>query len=416
MDLASATEQTLAALEQDNRLIVLETFSQSSLQTTEFVRDPQSGRLLVRKSITFEDLEELNRRQTFFATLIDREFPHCATCRSALALGDLLVLTFDYIEGIPLEDYMTDLRKHYNPQTRLTFIHKLFNELGDAVESLHVLETGPLIHRDINPRNIIVGPQGCTLIDLGIARTWDHGKNVDTNLLGTNGYAAPEQYGFGQTSTRSDIYSLGMVLYYCLSGKRPTNNLSTSLVSDLDYLAFEPIITRAIALDPAARYVDVSSFVAIVDECFHKEEALFPQTPAMNTTSVQEGYVAPSLPINTARKVHEGWYQPKSGAGVRALAFWNGVLYCILGFVGLVLLTDLCAPSLGLPHLSAEHPLVIWLYVIVFFVLPSLLALDYFHGYMRVPVLRRFSLFSVIFVFIMAWVPTIAGLSFYLAE
>ena len=78
----------------------------------------------------------------------------------------------------------------------------------------------PVIHRDLKPSNIIVSGANYTpdtgmtfsslvIIDLGIARVWREGADADTVKFGTRPYAPPEQYGFGQTSVRSDVYALG---------------------------------------------------------------------------------------------------------------------------------------------------------------------------------------------------------------
>lgn len=87
----------------------------------------------------------------------------------------------------------------------------------------------PVIHRDLKPSNIIVSgvryaaDAGMTfsslvIIDLGIARVWRDGADADTVKFGTRSYAPPEQFGFGQTSVRSDIYALGALLFFCLTG------------------------------------------------------------------------------------------------------------------------------------------------------------------------------------------------------
>ena len=81
-------------------------------------------------------------------------------------------------------------------------------------------QTPPIIHRDIKPQNIIINEQGkITLIDFGISRTYDETEQEDTLCFGTKHYAAPEQYGFSQTDCRADIFSLGVLLCWLLTGK-----------------------------------------------------------------------------------------------------------------------------------------------------------------------------------------------------
>ena len=76
----------------------------------------------------------------------------------------------------------------------------------------------PIIFRDLKPQNIMVDRTGqIKLIDFGIARSFQPGKAKDTTLLGTPGYAAPEQHGQSQTDVRSDIYTLGVTLHQLLT-------------------------------------------------------------------------------------------------------------------------------------------------------------------------------------------------------
>lgn len=117
--------------------------------------------------------------------------------------------------------------------------------LCDQLQHLHGAEP-PIIHRDIKPENIIMREDGTpVLIDFGIARVCS-GKDMDTAILGTRGFAPPEQYGFAQTDRRSDIYSLGLVLNWMLRGEdEPPKKAETPL---------ERVITRMTAFDPDRRY------------------------------------------------------------------------------------------------------------------------------------------------------------------
>lgn len=98
-----------------------------------------------------------------------------------------------------------------------------------------------IVHRDIQPKNIIITNEGSLkIIDFDISRKENENATHDTTLLGTVGYAAPEQYGFAQTTNRSDIYSIGAVLK------------ELSSFSELD-----KIIAKCMEMDPANRYENV---------------------------------------------------------------------------------------------------------------------------------------------------------------
>jgi serine/threonine protein kinase len=95
-------------------------------------------------------------------------------------------------------------------------------QLCDALEYLHSLQP-PIIFRDMKPSNVMVTNTGLVkLIDFGIARTYKAGKKRDTVAMGSENYAAPEQWGKGQTDARSDIYALGATIYHLLANMAPT--------------------------------------------------------------------------------------------------------------------------------------------------------------------------------------------------
>jgi serine/threonine-protein kinase len=95
-------------------------------------------------------------------------------------------------------------------------------QLCDALIYLHSL-TPPVIFRDLKPSNVMVTNSGqVKLIDFGIARTYKIGKKRDTVAMGSENYAAPEQWGKGQTDGRSDVYALGATMYHLLANMAPT--------------------------------------------------------------------------------------------------------------------------------------------------------------------------------------------------
>ncbi len=135
----------------------------------------------------------------------------------------------------------------------------VLRKLCDAVAELHERFDPPLIHRDLKPSNIMLSSAGLTIIDFGIARSFDPDRTEDTRHLGTRNYAPPEQFGFGQTSVRSDIYSMGMVLYYCLTEKVPSASLAGSGFVDAAIpVALRPLLAKATRFDPQQRYESVA--------------------------------------------------------------------------------------------------------------------------------------------------------------
>ena len=101
---------------------------------------------------------------------------------------------------------------------------KITFQLCNALWVLHSLGA---VHRDIKPENVIVRGSEAVLIDFDASRIFKSGTNQDTQILGTTGYAAPEQYGITQTDERADIYSLGVLLNIMLTGKHPSKELAS---------------------------------------------------------------------------------------------------------------------------------------------------------------------------------------------
>jgi serine/threonine protein kinase len=95
-------------------------------------------------------------------------------------------------------------------------------QLSEALDYLHARRP-PIIFRDMKPSNVMVTHTGLVkLIDFGIARTYKMGKKRDTVAMGSENYAAPEQWGKGQTDARSDVYALGATMYHLLANMAPT--------------------------------------------------------------------------------------------------------------------------------------------------------------------------------------------------
>lgn len=118
----------------------------------------------------------------------------------------------------------------------------------------------PYIYRDMKPANIILQPSGyIKVMDFGIMRTYKPGKMKDTVALGTRGYAAPEQYGTAQSDPRTDIFGLGVTMYFLLTGDEPRNPnfngmkpiraLNPSIPKGMEY-----IIEKCTRIDPNQRY------------------------------------------------------------------------------------------------------------------------------------------------------------------
>lgn len=150
---------------------------------------------------------------------IIKSFDHPAIVRivDIFESHEAIYLIEDYIEGETLGSLLK--RNGAQPQE---LVIDWGIQLCSALRYLHSLNPA-IIYRDMKPPNIMLAPGGLLkIIDFGIAREYKQENVEDTVLLGTRGYAAPEQYGGkGQTDTRTDIYSLGVTLYHLVTGHDP---------------------------------------------------------------------------------------------------------------------------------------------------------------------------------------------------
>lgn len=170
---------------------------------------------------------------------------------------DNYLIVMDYIEGITLENIMQE--EGVQPQEKVV---DWAIQLCDVLQYLHTRKPA-IIYRDMKPSNIMLRSDGSVvLIDFGTAREFKERHVEDTTCLGTQGYAAPEQFGgMGQTDERTDIYSLGATMYRLVTGHNPSEppyemypithwnpRLSTGLGG---------IIAKCTSKDPKSRYQSV---------------------------------------------------------------------------------------------------------------------------------------------------------------
>ena len=166
-------------------------------------------------------------------------------------LPEQFVVVYDFIPGETLERLVSE---HGHLDESVACARAL--EVCEAASALHALG---VIHRDISPKNIVVAADGAHLIDLGIARMRVEGASRDTTSLGTWGYASPEQYGFAQTDARSDVYSIGRVLGFMLTGIQPDSEGYECALCNEGCVSprMRAVIERSCAFEPSKRYQSV---------------------------------------------------------------------------------------------------------------------------------------------------------------
>jgi serine/threonine protein kinase len=161
---------------------------------------------------------------------------------------NMLCVVREYAQGTPLDKLVQE-----TPLPKQQAI-SIAVQLCDILKYLH-RQTPAVIHRDIKPQNIIVDENGkITLIDFGISRVFDGSAHEDTVNFGTKYFAAPEQYGYAQTDCRSDIFSLGVLLCWMLTGKVEVGQAQRTVMDH----RLKTIVKKCTAFAPEGRYKNAS--------------------------------------------------------------------------------------------------------------------------------------------------------------
>ena len=128
--------------------------------------------------------------------------------------GDLFYIVMEYVEGATLQQRL-------EKETQLPWQESL-RIIASLAQALHHAHEQGVIHRDVKPANVLIGDGGLLkLTDFGVARMEDTGLTADDRRVGTLAYMAPEYLARGEVSPRTDLFSLGVLLYQMLTGEKP---------------------------------------------------------------------------------------------------------------------------------------------------------------------------------------------------
>jgi serine/threonine protein kinase len=208
-------------------------------------------------------------------------------------------LVMDFIDGKTLYQMLREAQGKPLPLAQV--IHYA-QQLCSVLAYLHQ-QNPPIIFRDIKPTNIMItNTNHLFLIDFGIARFFKEGQEHDTMLLGSPGYAAPEQHGSAQTNPRSDIYALGATLHYCLTGQDPYHTNAPFYFAPISQynpiipVEVDQLIQRMVAQDERDRPTNIlevqQSIARISQQAGENTMGLTPQTPQTPPTL----YAQPTMP------------------------------------------------------------------------------------------------------------------------
>lgn len=208
------------------------------------VQSVQDNRFYVKKILDYYD-------KNVYTWLSNHYVAGIPSIKEIKEENNQLIIIEEYISGKTLESILKEREKLSEEEVKkiaiavLTILKNITAEI-------------PLVHRDIKPSNIIIKDNGeLFLIDFNTAKIIYEEKSRDTILLGTEGYAAPEQYGFAPSNIQTDIYAIGVMMNELLTGSIDLNNNCCSKLT--------PIIKKCTMMDPKTRYNDYKTLIKQIE-------------------------------------------------------------------------------------------------------------------------------------------------------
>ena len=209
------------------------------------VQDIRNSELCVKKTIDIYSRD-------VYEQLASVRIEGVPAVKECVADEGKLIVVEEYVQGRSLK-HVLDEQGLLNEEQA----YEIAVQLVDILVRLHQLEPA-IVHRDIKPSNIIIEKNGhVNLIDFNAARHVNADKNEDTRMLGTVYFAAPEQFGFGQSDERTDIYGLGATINYIMTGDKPGAGIAECRFSD--------ILKKCLMVDAKDRYQSAEELRGVLD-------------------------------------------------------------------------------------------------------------------------------------------------------
>ena len=209
------------------------------------VQDRRNSELCVKKTLDIYSRD-------VYEQLASVRIEGVPAVKECIADDGKLIVVEEYVQGRSLKQVLDEQGLLNEEQA-----YDIAVQLADVLVRLHQLEPA-IVHRDIKPSNIIIEKNGhVNLIDFNAARHVNADKNEDTRMLGTVYFAAPEQFGFGQSDERTDIYGLGATINYIMTGDKPGAGIAECRFSD--------ILKKCLMVDAKDRYQSAAELRGVLD-------------------------------------------------------------------------------------------------------------------------------------------------------
>ena len=268
----------------DNRYEIQEVLGVGGMAVVYKARCHRLNRLVAIKILKDEHAQDEEFRRRFHAesqAVAMLSHPNIVSVYDVASTGDANYIVMELIDGITLKQYM-EKKGILNWKETLHFAI----QIGKALEHAH---SRGIVHRDIKPHNVMVLKNGSVKVtDFGIARVMSKSNTLTKEALGSVHYISPEQAKGGRVDSRSDIYSLGVVMYEMITGRPPYDGESPVAVA-IQHInggakmpsvlnpnipgGLEQILMKAMAHDPANRYDNATAMLYDMDE-FRKDPTM----------------------------------------------------------------------------------------------------------------------------------------------
>ena len=252
----------------DGKYKILNIVGKGGMSTVYLAMNEKANKQWAIKEITGKDYCDFELDKKEIELMKHLKHPSLPTIVDVIERQGSLLIVMDYIEGLSLEDIVLE----YGPQDEKIVI-EWAKQLCDVLHYLHT-QAPPIIYRDMKPSNVILKPDGkLMVIDFGAARKY-HPKNIkDTVLLGTRGYAAPEQYRTdGQSDARTDIYSLGVTIFRLLTGESPDELCPIRQLRPAISVGIEKILQKCTRKSKQERYQTATELLEALKHYWEYEE------------------------------------------------------------------------------------------------------------------------------------------------
>lgn len=216
--------------------------SLSDAHSVFLVQHTETKKIYVKKIMTVYNID-------VFRYLKDHPIQNTPQIYEIIEDQDKLIVIEEYLTGDSLQELL-ERQGTFNEEQVISLVR----QVCAIIRHFHTAPT-PIVHRDIKPSNILISTDGVLkLLDMNAAKYSADQGGKDTVLIGTVGYAAPEQYGFGVSNIQTDIYAIGVLINMLLTGQFPQEQMASGKLNEL--------IHTCIEVDWTKRYRSIDELVA----------------------------------------------------------------------------------------------------------------------------------------------------------